>query len=75
MAKPLRIGLPSGSLQEATLDLFRRAGYTISRASRTYRPAIDDPNFEVRLLRAQEIAAYVQDGFLDLGLTGSDWIQ
>jgi len=73
--KPLRIGLPSGSLQEATLDLFRRAGYSISRASRTYRPAIDDPNFEVRLLRAQEIAAYVQDGFLDLGLTGSDWIQ
>ena len=73
--KPLRIGLPSGSLQEATLDLFRRAGYSISRASRTYRPASDDPNFEVRLLRAQEIAAYVQDGFLDLGLTGSDWIQ
>ena len=73
--KPLRIGLPSGSLQEATLDLFRRAGYSISRASRTYRPAIDDTNFEVRLLRAQEIAAYVQDGFLDLGLTGSDWIQ
>jgi len=75
MPRPLRIGLPSGSLQEATLDLFRRAGYSIARASRTYRPAIDDPNFEVRLLRAQEIAAYVQDGFLDLGLTGSDWIQ
>lgn len=73
--KPLRIGLPSGSLQEATLDLFRKAGYAIARSSRTYRPAIDDPNFEVRLLRAQEIAAYVQDGFLDLGLTGSDWIQ
>jgi ATP phosphoribosyltransferase len=73
--KALRIGLPSGSLQEATLDLFRRAGYSISHASRNYRPAIDDPNFEVRLLRAQEIAAYVQDGFLDLGLTGSDWIQ
>jgi len=75
MAKPLRIGLPSGSLQEATLDLFRRAGYTISRGSRTYRPAIDDLNFEIRLLRAQEIASYVQDGFLDLGLTGCDWIQ
>lgn len=75
MAKPLRIGLPSGSLQEATLDLFRKAGYSIARGSRTYRPAIDDPNFEVRLLRAQEIAPYVQDGFLDLGLTGSDWIQ
>lgn len=75
MAKPLRIGLPSGSLQDATLELFRRAGYTISRASRTYRPTIDDANFEVRLLRAQEIAKYVQDGFLDLGLTGSDWIQ
>ncbi|NBS13346.1 MAG: ATP phosphoribosyltransferase [Verrucomicrobia bacterium] len=73
--KPLRIGLPSGSLQEATLELFRKAGYAIARSSRTYRPAIDDPNFEVRLLRAQEIAAYVQDGFLDLGLTGSDWIQ
>lgn len=73
--KPLRIGLPSGSLQEATLELFRKAGYSIARSSRTYRPAIDDPNFEVRLLRAQEIAAYVQDGFLDVGLTGSDWIQ
>ena len=75
MPKPLRIGLPSGSLQEATLELFRRAGYSISRASRTYRPSIDDPNFEVRLLRAQEIAAYVQEGFLDLGLTGNDWIR
>lgn len=73
--KPLRIGLPSGSLQEATLELFRRAGFNISANSRTYRPSIDDPSFEVRLIRAQEIAAYVQDGFLDLGLTGTDWIQ
>jgi ATP phosphoribosyltransferase len=73
--KPLRIGLPSGSLQEATLELFRRAGFSIGANSRTYRPSIDDPSFEVRLIRAQEIAAYVQDGFLDLGLTGTDWIQ
>ncbi len=73
--KPLRIGLPSGSLQEATLELFWRAGFNISTNSRTYRPSIDDPSFEVRLIRAQEIAAYVQDGFLDLGLTGTDWIQ
>ena len=73
--KPLRIGLPSGSLQEATLELFRRAGFNIAANSRTYRPSIDDPSFEVRLIRAQEIAAYVQDGFLDLGLTGTDWIQ
>lgn len=73
--KSLRIGLPSGSLQEATLELFRRAGFNISANSRTYRPSIDDPAFEVRLIRAQEIAAYVQDGFLDLGLTGTDWIQ
>ena len=73
--KSLRIGLPSGSLQEATLELFRRAGFNISTNSRTYRPSIDDPSFEVRLIRAQEIAAYVQDGFLDLGLTGTDWIQ
>ena len=73
--KPLRIGLPSGSLQEATLELFRRAGFNIATNSRTYRPSIDDPSFEVRLIRAQEIAAYVQDGFLDLGLTGTDWIQ
>ena len=73
--KPLRIGLPSGSLQEATLELFRRAGFNITTNSRTYRPSIDDPSFEVRLIRAQEIAAYVQDGFLDLGLTGTDWIQ
>jgi ATP phosphoribosyltransferase len=73
--KPLRIGLPSGSLQEATLELFRRAGFSIGANSRTYRPSIDDPSFEVRLIRAQEIAAYVQDGFLDLGLTGTDLIQ
>lgn len=73
--KSLRIGLPSGSLQEATLELFRRAGFSIGANSRTYRPSIDDPSFEVRLIRAQEIAAYVQDGFLDLGLTGTDWIQ
>ncbi len=70
----LRIGLPSGSLQEPTFALFAKAGFAISGASRSYRPAIDDPELTVRLLRAQEISRYVEHGFLDCGLTGKDWI-
>lgn len=73
-SRPLRLGLPKGSLQDATLALFKRAGFTITISSRSYKPSIDDPSIEVRLLRAQEIATYVQDGFLDAGLTGRDWI-
>ena len=72
---PLSIGLPSGSLQEPTLSLFAKAGYQISGASRSYKPAVDDPELVVRLLRAQEISRYVEEGFLDAGLTGRDWIE
>jgi len=70
----LRIGLPKGSLSEPTLDLFEKAGYNISGASRSYRPSIDDPELQVRLIRAQEIGRYVDHGFLDCGITGKDWI-
>ena len=71
----LSIGLPSGSLQEPTISLFAKAGYQISGASRSYKPAVDDPDLQVRLLRAQEISRYVEEGFLDAGLTGRDWIE
>lgn len=70
----LRIGLPSGSLQEPTFALFAKAGFNISGASRSYKPAIDDPEIVIRILRAQEISRYVEHGFLDCGLTGKDWI-
>ena len=70
----LRVGLPSGSLQEPTFALFAKAGFHISGASRSYRPAVDDPEMAIRLLRAQEISRYVEHGFLDCGLTGADWI-
>ncbi len=70
----LRIGLPTGSLQEPTFALFAKAGFAISGASRSYRPSVDDPELTVRLLRAQEISRYVEHGFLDCGLTGKDWI-
>jgi ATP phosphoribosyltransferase len=73
-AQRLRIGLPSGSLQEATFDLFAKAGFWISSAKRSYKPSVDDPELEVRLLRAQEISRYVERGFLDCGITGKDWI-
>jgi ATP phosphoribosyltransferase len=71
----LSVGLPTGSLQEATLALFAKAGFQISGATRSYKPAIDDPELQVRLLRAQEISRYVEHGFLDCGLTGADWIE
>src|SRR5260221_13133057 len=71
----LRIGLPSGSLQEATLELFAKAGYRITLNKRSYKPVIDDRELEVRLLRAQEISRYVERGFLDCGITGKDWIE
>lgn len=71
----LRVGLPTGSLQEATFALFAKAGYNITGASRSYKPAVDDTELTVRLLRAQEISRYVEHGFLDCGLTGKDWIE
>jgi ATP phosphoribosyltransferase len=70
----LTIGLPSGSLMEATIALFAKAGFMISGSKRSYRPAIDDPELEVRLLRAQEISRYVEHGYLDAGVTGRDWV-
>ena len=73
-AQSLMLGLPSGSLQEPTLQLLRKAGYTVYVSSRSYRPAIDDPELEARLLRAQEIGRYVDHGYLDCGITGRDWI-
>jgi ATP phosphoribosyltransferase len=74
MDKVLKLGLPAGSLQEATAELFRKAGYKITFSSRSYYPAIDDPEIHCTLIRAQEMARYVQDGSLDCGLTGYDWI-
>jgi ATP phosphoribosyltransferase len=74
MANCLKLGIPAGSLQEATAELFRRAGYKITFSSRSYYPSIDDDEIECTLIRAQEMARYVQDGALDAGLTGHDWI-
>src|SRR6202158_2786723 len=71
----LKIGIPKGSLEVATIDLFRRAGYIITTSSRSYFPAIDDPEIECMLIRAQEMARYVEDGVLDAGLTGRDWVE
>ncbi len=71
----LRFGLPKGSLQEATLDKMAKAGYHISVSSRSYIPYVDDPELEIRLIRAQEISRYVEHGYLDCGITGHDWIQ
>jgi ATP phosphoribosyltransferase len=70
----LKLGIPKGSLQEATIDLFSRAGWKISLNSRSYVPAIDDPEIECLLVRAQEMARYVQSGALDAGITGHDWV-
>ncbi|MBK9167110.1 MAG: ATP phosphoribosyltransferase [Bryobacterales bacterium] len=71
----LKLGIPKGSLETATIELFKRAGYVISTSSRSYFPAIDDPEIECMLIRAQEMARYVEDGILDAGLTGRDWVQ
>src|SRR6187200_335343 len=71
----LKLGIPKGSLQDATIQLFARAGFNIYVSSRSYFPAIDDPEIECMLIRAQEMARYVSDGVLDAGLTGQDWIE
>lgn len=71
----LKLGIPAGSLQEATAALFQRAGYNIKFQSRSYYPTIDDPEIECMLIRAQEMARYVEEGVLDAGITGFDWIQ
>ena len=71
---PLKLGLPKGSLQDATVQLFGRAGFNVYVSSRSYYPSIDDPELECMLIRAQEMARYVADGILDAGLTGQDWV-
>jgi ATP phosphoribosyltransferase len=74
-SKKLRFGLPKGSLQEATLEKMAKAGWNISISSRSYVPYVDDPELELRMIRAQEISRYVELGYLDCGITGYDWIQ
>jgi ATP phosphoribosyltransferase len=71
----IKLGIPKGSLENATIELFRKAGFNISTSSRSYFPAIDDPEIECMLIRAQEMARYVEDGILDAGLTGRDWVE
>ena len=68
------IGLPKGSLEDSTLQLFARAGFPIIKSSRSYRPSFDDPALDGRFIRAQEVARYVEHGFFDCGLTGQDWV-
>jgi ATP phosphoribosyltransferase len=70
----LKLGIPKGSLQEATVELFRKAGFKVTISERSYYPTIDDPHVECLLLRAQEMARYVEQGLLDAGLTGYDWV-
>ena len=74
MTQQLRLGIPAGSLQEATAELFRSAGFKITFASRSYYPSIDDPEIHCTLIRAQEMPRYVESGALDCGLTGHDWV-
>jgi ATP phosphoribosyltransferase len=74
MSNTLKLGIPKGSLQDATIQLFARAGFNIYASPRSYFPAIDDPEIDCMLIRAQEMARYVADGVLDAGLTGQDWI-
>src|SRR5678816_2440391 len=71
----LKLGLPKGSLQEATLERMAKAGWSITISSRSYEPYVNDPELLLRLIRAQEIGRYVALGYLDAGLTGHDWIQ
>ncbi len=70
----IKLGIPKGSLESATIELFKRAGFSISVSSRNYFPSIDDPDISCSLVRAQEMSKYVESGVLDVGLTGLDWI-
>jgi ATP phosphoribosyltransferase len=70
----LKLGIPKGSLEQATIDLFAKAGWSIGISARNYFPAIDDPELSCALVRAQEMARYVETGVLDVGLTGPDWV-
>jgi len=75
MSNLLKLGLPKGSLQESTFHLFAKAGYKISSTSRSYFPSIDDADMKPMLIRAQEMSRYVEDGVLDVGITGRDWVK
>lgn len=75
MEKKIVLGLPKGSLQEATFNFFKKAGYRINVGSRSYKPTIDDPEMACLLIRAQEMSRYVEEGVLDVGITGKDWIE
>jgi len=72
---PLRFGLPKGSLEQSTFELLARAGFHVQASSRGYKPYINDPELEARLVRPQEMSRYVAQGFLDFGITGKDWVQ
>ena len=72
--RKLKLGIPAGSLQESTAELFKRAGYNIKFSSRSYFPTVDDVEIECMLIRAQEMARYVANGILDAGITGHDWV-
>ncbi len=74
MSRKIKLGIPKGSLEKATIDLFKKAGWKISLSSRNYFPSIDDSEIECSLIRAQEMARYIESGVLDVGLTGLDWI-
>ncbi|MBI4003695.1 MAG: ATP phosphoribosyltransferase [Candidatus Omnitrophica bacterium] len=74
VSQRLKLGLPKGSLQEATVRLFERAGFRVLISERSYRPSIDDPELDPMLLRAQEMSRYVEQGILDCGITGNDWV-
>jgi ATP phosphoribosyltransferase len=74
-AMKLKLGIPKGSLENATVELFRKAGFQITTNSRSYFPAVDDPEMECMLIRAQEMARYVEGGVIDAGLTGRDWVE
>ncbi len=74
MSQKLTLGIPKGSLEKTTAEMFAKAGYKVSISSRSYYPSIDDPEIECMLIRAQEMARYVEEGILDCGLTGKDWI-
>src|SRR5438046_839612 len=71
----LKLGLPKGSLEQATIEKMAKAGFNISVSERSYVPYVDDEELELRLIRAQEVSRYVEHGYLDCGITGHDWIQ
>ncbi len=73
MDKILKFGIPKGSLEEATLNILKKAGFKISLSSRSYYPTVDDEELSLLMLRPQEMARYVEEGILDIGITGKDW--